>query len=76
LEVLREFTDQQITMVGLKGRCVLQEAGQNIIGGFYAEDDKGEMQVDHTLKSLIEENRELIGSNISRRLDDVQGNGK
>jgi vacuolar-type H+-ATPase subunit E/Vma4 len=55
---------------------VLKEAGQNIIGGFYAEDDKREMQVDYTLKSLIEENRELIGSSVSRRLDEVQNNGE
>ncbi len=76
LEVLREFIDQQISLGGLKGRYMIQEAGQNIIGGFYAEDDKREMQVDYTLKSLIEENRELIGSSISRRLDEVQDNGK
>ncbi len=76
LEALREFISQQISLGELKGRCMLQEVGQSIIGGFYAEDDKGEMQVDYTLKSLIEENRELIGSSISRRLDEVQDNGK
>lgn len=76
LEVLREFISQQISLGELKGRCMLQEAGQNIIGGFYAEDDKREMQVDYTLKSLIEENRELIGSSVSHRLDEVQDNGK
>jgi V/A-type H+/Na+-transporting ATPase subunit E len=76
LEVLSEFINQQLALGKLKGRCVLKEAGQNIIGGFYAEDDKREMQVDYTLKSLIEENRELIGSSVSRRLDEVQNNGE
>ena len=76
LEVLGQFISQQIALGKLKGRCELKEAGQNIIGGFYAEDGKHVMQVDYTLKSLIEENRELIGSNISRRLDEVQSNGK
>ena len=75
LEVLREFISQSISSGELKGRCQLQEAGHNIIGGFYIEDDKQEMQVDYTLKSLIEENRELIGNSISRRLDEVQRNG-
>ncbi|HYF81500.1 MAG TPA: V-type ATP synthase subunit E family protein [Clostridia bacterium] len=76
LEVLKEFINQQISSGELKGRCMLQEAGQSIIGGFYAEDDKREIQVDYTLKSLIEENRELIGSSVSLRLDEVQDNGK
>ncbi|MHB1392147.1 MAG: V-type ATP synthase subunit E [Clostridia bacterium] len=76
LENLKEFINQQISLGELKDRCILQEAGQNILGGFYAEDDKREIQVDYTLKSLIEENRELIGSSISRRLDEVQGDGK
>jgi vacuolar-type H+-ATPase subunit E/Vma4 len=75
LEVLKEFVSQSISSGELKGRCRLMEAGENIIGGFYAEDENQEIQVDYTLKSLIEENRELIGSSISRRLDEVQGNG-
>lgn len=75
MEALGEFINQRISSGKLKGRCLLQETGQNIIGGFYAEDSKQEMQVDYTLKSLIEENRELIGSNVSNRLDEVQGNG-
>lgn len=76
LEVLRQFIGRQISSDRLKGRCDLLEAEHAIIGGFYAEDSKHEVQVDYTLKSLIEENRELIGSYISRRLDEVQGNEK
>lgn len=75
LEALREFISQRITSGELKGRCQLKEAAEGIIGGFYAEDESKEIQVDYTLKSLIEENRELIGNSISRRLDEVQGNG-
>jgi len=72
LDVLGEFINQRISSGELKGRCLLQETGGNILGGFYAEDSKQEMQVDYTLKSLIEENRELIGNSINRRLDGVQ----
>ena len=75
LEVLRKFISQSTDSGELNGRCQLKEAGQNIIGGFYAEDGKQEIQVNYTLKSLIEENRELIGSSISRRFDEVQENG-
>lgn len=75
LEALGEFISQSIASGKLNGRCKLEEAGQSIIGGFYAKDGKQELEVDYTLKSLIEENRELIGSNISRRLDEVQRNG-
>lgn len=76
LELLGQLINQQMTQGKLKARYELLEAGQNIIGGFYAEDGKHEMQIDYTLKSLIEENRELIGSYVSRRLDEVQDNGK
>jgi vacuolar-type H+-ATPase subunit E/Vma4 len=75
LKVLGEFINQRISSGELKGRFILKETGDSILGGFYAEDDKQEMQVDYTLKSLIQENRELIGSSISHRLDEVQGNG-
>ncbi|HQE65735.1 MAG TPA: V-type ATP synthase subunit E family protein [Bacillota bacterium] len=71
LRTLKEFIEQEIASGVLKDRCQFKESEKNIIGGFYAEDEKREIQVDYTLRSLIEENRELIGSNISRRLDEV-----
>lgn len=74
LETLGEFISRYIASGELNGICLLQEAVRNIIGGFYAEDGKQEIQADYTLKSLIEENRELIGNSISSRLDEVQGN--
>lgn len=76
LEALGQFINEQTAVGELKGRCRLLETGQNIIGGFYAEDGKHEIQVNYTLKSLIDENREFIGSNISGRLDEVRDNGK
>ncbi|MEA4848751.1 MAG: V-type ATP synthase subunit E family protein [Clostridiaceae bacterium] len=75
METLREFISREIDSGELKGRCQLNESEGHIIGGFYAGDGKQGIQVDYTLRSLIEENRELIGSIISRRLDEVQGNG-
>lgn len=75
MEVLGEFINKNISAGKLKGRCLLREAGQNILGGFYAEDGKQEIQVDYTLRSLIEENHELIGSSVSVRLNEVQGYG-
>ncbi|MDD4504097.1 MAG: hypothetical protein PHS15_04635, partial [Clostridiaceae bacterium] len=74
LETLREYILQNIESKELNVRCLFEEADRNIIGGFYAEDGKQEIQVDYTLKSLIEENRELIGNSISRILDEVQDN--
>ncbi|MDD3705324.1 MAG: V-type ATP synthase subunit E family protein [Clostridiaceae bacterium] len=75
LETLGECIEREISAGELKGRCQLKKSDRNIIGGFYAEDEKQEIQVDYTLRSLIEENRELIGSSISRRFDEVKGNG-
>lgn len=75
LETLSEFIDREIASGEMNGRCQLKESESDIIGGFYAEDGGREIQVDYTLRSLIEENSELIGSSISRRLDEVQGNG-
>ena len=71
LEELNGFIRQDIASGKLNGRCQMKEAEQNIIGGFYAEDSKHEIQIDYTLKSLIEEKRELIGNSISRRFDEV-----
>lgn len=76
IEDLGQFIDQQAALRGFGGRYELAEAGPSIIGGFYAEDVKHGMQADYTLRSLIEENGECIGNYISRRLDEVQGNGK
>jgi len=75
LEVLGKLISQSAASGEWKGRCRLMEAAESIIGGFYAEDENQEIQVDYTLKSLIQENRELIGNNLSRRLDEVQRNG-
>ena len=71
LEAVGEFINQRISSGKLKGKCLLQEAGSNILGGFYAEDGEKEMQVDYTLRALIEDNHELIGRYISRRFDGV-----
>lgn len=75
MDTLGEFINQKVSAGRLKGKVVLQEAAHNILGGFYAEDGKQEMQVDYTFKSLIEENHELIGRYISRSFDEVQGDG-
>lgn len=76
LEVLGKFINQRVSSGELKGRFLLKETGDSILGGFYGLDDKQEIQVDYTLKSLLEENREMIGSSISHRLDEVQSNGQ
>jgi len=62
------------TIEKLRGNMAysLREAKPYIIGGFIVEDEKQVMQMDYTLKSLVEENRELIGSVISHRLDEVK----
>lgn len=75
LETFGEFISTSISGGKLKGKCLLKETEQSIIGGFYAEDGKEEMQVDYTLKSLIEENQEMIGNYIYRRFDEVQTDG-
>lgn len=43
----------------------------NIIGGLIAEDMKNSVQLDFTLKALIEENRDIIGAAITRRFNEV-----
>jgi V/A-type H+-transporting ATPase subunit E len=75
IEALGQFIGQQAAAAGFGSKFELAEAGVSIIGGFYAEDVKHGMQADYTLRALIEENREYIGNYITRRLDEVQGNG-
>ncbi len=75
LEDLGEFIGQYVTSQKTGEKYRTKEAVNNVIGGFYAEDSKGGVLIDCTLRSLIEENREMIGSSISRRLNEVYGNG-
>lgn len=76
MENLGEFINQEVSASKLKGKCILKEAANSILGGFYAEDGKQEIQVDYTFRSLIEDNHELIGRYISRGFDEVQGDGR
>jgi len=75
LQVLTGHINQFLENSGFSGRCRIMMTERNILGGFYAEDDKGEVQVDYTLRTLIEENHELIGSYVLQRLEEVQNNG-
>lgn len=68
METLGSFIDSSIASIRGKGTYTVKEADPGIIGGFLMEDEDKLIQLNYTLQSLIEENRELIGSNISRRL--------
>ncbi|HWQ29977.1 MAG TPA: V-type ATP synthase subunit E family protein [Negativicutes bacterium] len=75
MEELSVFIEKRLSEGSLKGKYSLKAADSNILGGFYAEDGNGKIQVDYTLVSLIKENQELVGNYISRRFGEVQGNG-
>ncbi len=51
----------------------LLEAPSGIIGGFYGEDGERSVQVDYTLRTLIEDSREAVGTALSSRLEEVTG---
>jgi vacuolar-type H+-ATPase subunit E/Vma4 len=68
METLGSFINSSIASIRGEGTYTVKEAEPGIIGGFLMEDEDKLIQVNYTLQSLIEENRELIGSNISRRL--------
>lgn len=68
METLGSFINSSIASIRSEGTYTVKEAEPGIIGGFLMEDEDKLIQVNYTLQSLIEENRELIGSNISLRL--------
>lgn len=68
METLGSFINSSIASIRGEGTYTVKEAEPGIIGGFLMEDEDKLIQVNYTLQSLIEENRELIGSNISLRL--------
>lgn len=72
IEGFSDIIDRLIADLRGKGTYAVKEAEPGIIGGFFVEDEEQIMQLDYTLKSLVEENRELIGSSISRRIDEVK----
>lgn len=51
----------------------IKQASQNIIGGLIAEDNENQLQIESTLKALIEENRDIVGAAITRRFNEVSG---
>lgn len=53
------------------GGYLLHDAPASIIGGFFGEDGDKSLQVDYTLRTMIEDSREVIGTALSRRLDEV-----
>ena len=65
METLGSFINSSIASIRGEGTYTVKEAEPGIIGGFLMEDEDKLIQVNYTLQSLIEENRELIGSNIS-----------
>ncbi|MDF2840431.1 MAG: hypothetical protein K0Q99_1203 [Clostridia bacterium] len=49
----------------------IKKASTNIIGGMIAEDKKELLQLDLTIKALIEEKKDIVGAAITRRYNEV-----
>ncbi len=71
LSLCRTLAEQENSRAGIQKTLDIKPAAKGIIGGLIAEDSDNQLQLDLTLRSIIEEKRDLIGTEITRKFNEV-----
>jgi|GEM_PF-5742674 len=71
LELCRQLLEQVGQQHLKNASCEILKSTQDIIGGFIAEDIENLIQLDFTLKALIDENKDTVGAAITRKFNEV-----
>lgn len=67
LQVLQD----NIEKFGHDFKYVIEAAPMNILGGFIAEDRERLLQIDFSLRTMVEEYRDTVGATITRKFEEV-----
>lgn len=70
-QLCTQILQKELTQTDKKIKYELKKVPHNIIGGIIAEDTENLLQLDLTLKALIDEHKDEIGAAITRRFNEV-----
>lgn len=71
LDFCRQLAEKENSKARIQKTFDIKPAAKGIIGGLVAEDNDNQLQLDLTLRSIIEEKRDLIGTEITRKFNEV-----
>lgn len=70
-DIFLQALQDNISKFGRDFKYVVEAAPGDILGGFIAEDREKLLQIDFSLRSIIEEYRDNVGAAITRRFEEV-----
>jgi V/A-type H+-transporting ATPase subunit E len=71
IELLRQILEERLMHADKLVGHDIKKVAHNIIGGIIAEDTENLLQLDLTLKALIEEHKDTVGAAITRKFNEV-----
>lgn len=71
LSLCKQLAERENSKASIKKIFDVKTAAKGIIGGLIAEDSDNQLQLDLTLRSIVEEKREMIGTEITRKFNEV-----
>lgn len=71
IDVLKQVLQEKSSRFAPEFKYIIEAAPLNILGGFIAEDKEKLLEIDLTLKTLVEEYRDTVGAAITRKFNEV-----
>jgi V/A-type H+-transporting ATPase subunit E len=71
LQLCANLLEKLIINAGKQVRYEIEKVAHNIIGGVIAEDMEELLELDLTLKALLEEHKDMVGAVVTRRFNEV-----
>ena len=71
IQVIEQIMEEKLINMDNQLKYDIKKINYNIVGGIIAEDMVNLMQLDLTLKTLIDEYKDMVGSSITSRYDEV-----
>lgn len=71
IEMFKQVLQEKISRFDPEFKYVIEAAPLNILGGLIAKDKEHLLEIDLTLKTLVEEHRDTVGAAITRKYNEV-----
>jgi V/A-type H+-transporting ATPase subunit E len=71
LPLCRQLAQREMSNAGPSKNIDVKLISKDIIGGLVAEDSDNQLELDLTLRSILHEKREMIGTEITRKFNEV-----